>query len=538
MGTVDAGNRPSAILQRAARPITHLWPVIRRRLPRAAERARRMFVARASWEIGVCAALLGPLLLLRVGLLAPVDSSLTNLGFDADRVLLLDRMFCALLGACIGAGLGGRRVAGVAGAILFYTFGYILQFALQAAHPGLSPAGRHQAVIVGVYISVLLTLWCLGVLSASIGAALGGATRDLLIALAQPLRVALLRRRRHEDPRSAVAVWGRPLLLVMAGMLLAMSLIVGMGGVANVLTYGPTTGLYAPEGTGLSLRPTAPRSATVTAHRVPVAPQQGTIEQGTYVSPSLGGIARAYYIYLPPSYSVAATQRYPTVYLLHGSPGHPHDWMGPGQAPVTEDGLVAAGKMREMILVSVDGRGPVYRFSEWANSADGRQRMEDAIARDLVTYIDDHYRTLPDAADRVIVGLSEGGFGAVNIAAHHPDLFGTAISEGGYFMAQGPVFGSGPQSDAYRAYNSPALYLAAPAGQQAVSRLRFVIGDGTDDGSFYRDAATFVAQLRRAHANVAMIEVPGGHSWHNWATIFAEAIQAVERPQSVHAHHQ
>lgn len=537
MGKNDVGTGPSAVPQRAARPITYLWPLIRGRLPKATERVQRMIVARASWEIGACAALLGPLLLVHVGLLAPVDSGLTNLGFDADRVLLLDRMFCALVGAYIGAGLGGQRVAGAAGAVLFYTFGYILQIAQQAAHPGLSPAGQHQAVIVGAYTRMLLTLWCLGVLSASIGAALGGATRELLVALAQPLRVALLRYVRDEGPGSAVEVWGRPLLVVVAGMLLAVTLIVGMGGVANVLTYGPTTGLYAPEGTGPSRRPTAPRSAIVTSKLVPVTPQQGTLEQGAYVSPSLGGIARSYYIYLPTSYSVDATQRYPTVYLLHGSPGDPHDWMGQGQAPVTEDSLVAAGKMREMILVSVDGRGPVYRFSEWANSADGRQCMEDAIAKDLVTYIDDHYRTLPDAADRVIVGLSEGGFGAVNIALHHPDLFGTAISEGGYFMAQGPVFGSGPQNVAYRAYNSPALYIATPAGQQAVNRLRFVIGDGTGDGAYYRDAATFAAQLRRAHANVAMIEVPGGHSWHNWATIFAEAIQDVERPQSVQANH-
>jgi enterochelin esterase-like enzyme len=532
VGTSTPSNRRSTIPQCVVRQFTRLQRFVQGSVLEMSTRAWRMPPALAPMGLALCAGLLGPLLLLHVGLLAPTDSGLTNLGFDAERVLLIDRIFCALLGGFIGASLSGRRVAGAVGGLLFYLFVYLLPFAQHAAHPGVSPTGQRQMVIASAYLGVLLTLCSLGILSAGVGAAVGGAAGELVIAPVWSLWAAWLRRIRHEGPRLTAGTFIRPLLILAAGIGLVVMIIAGAGGVVNALTYGPTTGIYAP------VRPiTSPRPTPVSHGLGPIEGTHGTLEQGTYVSSALGGTTRSYYVYLPPSYSTNRTERYPTIYLLHGSPGDPRNWMFEGQAPQSEDSLVAAGKMRDAILVTADGRGPVYRFSEWANSADGRQRMEDAVVKDLVRYIDHHYRTRPDAADRMIAGLSEGGFGAVNIALHHPDLFSVAISAGGYFTAEGPVFGRGPLSVSYRAYNSPLLYISTPAGKQALSRLQFVIGDGKDDGHFYADAMTFARKLESAHANVTVIEVTGGHSWRNWADIFAQAMQTIERPQGAGATH-
>ena len=53
-------------------------------------------------------------------------------------------------------------------------------------------------------------------------------------------------------------------------------------------------------------------------------------------------------------------------------------------------------------------------------------RYEDVVARDLVEYVDSHYRTLATRESRAIAGISMGGFGSALIALRHPDLFGTA----------------------------------------------------------------------------------------------------------------
>jgi enterochelin esterase-like enzyme len=196
-----------------------------------------------------------------------------------------------------------------------------------------------------------------------------------------------------------------------------------------------------------------------------------------------------------------------------------------------EDTLLAEGKMRETILVAPDGNGPVYRFSEWANAFDGRQQMEDAIAFDLVRYIDAHYRTLGDPADRAIGGNSEGGYGAVDLALHHPDVFGAAVSVGGFFEIESGhpgIFGEGPRSTTYQLYYSPSRYVQTADGAQAAQALRFVIGVGTQDGSLYQDGVNFYHTLSRENVTAQLVSVPGSHTWLVWRGQMAVAFQAFE----------
>src|SRR3546814_6323424 len=50
--------------------------------------------------------------------------------------------------------------------------------------------------------------------------------------------------------------------------------------------------------------------------------------------------------------------------------------------------------------------------------------FETFIYRDLVQYIDAHYRTIPDRLNRGLVGHSMGGYGASRIGMKHADVFG------------------------------------------------------------------------------------------------------------------
>jgi S-formylglutathione hydrolase len=63
---------------------------------------------------------------------------------------------------------------------------------------------------------------------------------------------------------------------------------------------------------------------------------------------------------------------------------------------------------------------------------------EDAIVKDLVGYVDTNYRTIAKPASRGVAGHSMGGFGAVNAAMRHPDVFGALFAEAaGLFDADG-----------------------------------------------------------------------------------------------------
>jgi enterochelin esterase-like enzyme len=112
-----------------------------------------------------------------------------------------------------------------------------------------------------------------------------------------------------------------------------------------------------------------------------------------------------------------------------------------------------------------------------------RRGVDRLIDRRRLAAVGAHYRTLADSGDRFIVGLSEGGYGAANIALHHPVEFGAAVCLSGFFRAdRSAVFGDGLASVPYRITDSPANYLRTAAGQRAARRLHFTLGAGTSDG--------------------------------------------------------
>src|SRR5262245_10914886 len=151
--------------------------------------------------------------------------------------------------------------------------------------------------------------------------------------------------------------------------------------------------------------------------------QPGTLERIAVPSAFLGGRSQETYVYLPAGYAQQPARRYPVLYLLHGFPGRPLAFIETVQMGVVEDSLTARGRAQPMILVMPFGSTGTFTDKEWANGAAADNGWASFVSRDLVHYVDAHYRTIPSARDRAIGGLSEGGFGAVNIALHHPAEF-------------------------------------------------------------------------------------------------------------------
>lgn len=103
-----------------------------------------------------------------------------------------------------------------------------------------------------------------------------------------------------------------------------------------------------------------------------------------------------------------------TVYLLHGGGGGFRDW--------TNYSDVAKYAEHGLILVMPEGNSSYY-----ANAAERPQdRYEDYIAKDLIEDVECKFPAMSNREGRAIVGVSMGGFGAINLALRHPGLFAFA----------------------------------------------------------------------------------------------------------------
>jgi S-formylglutathione hydrolase FrmB len=128
-------------------------------------------------------------------------------------------------------------------------------------------------------------------------------------------------------------------------------------------------------------------------------------------------------ILLPAGYG-QGTSRYPVLYLLHGAFGNDTDWTTVGDAEAITTDL-------PLIVVMPDG-GQGGWYTDWLNrGAGGPPEWETFHIRELIPWIDDHYRTIAAPGERAIAGLSMGGFGALSYAGRHPDLFSWAGSFSG-----------------------------------------------------------------------------------------------------------
>jgi enterochelin esterase-like enzyme len=132
------------------------------------------------------------------------------------------------------------------------------------------------------------------------------------------------------------------------------------------------------------------------------------------------GLSTSYNIFLPAGYNESG-RRYPVLYMLHGVAGDATEWQSIGLLEAA-DRLIQDGEIEPMLIVLPNG-GANY----WVNHADGA-RWGDYLAGDVVTSVDQEYRTLPDRAARAVGGLSMGGEGALRMALLNPDVFGIAAA--------------------------------------------------------------------------------------------------------------
>ena len=248
--------------------------------------------------------------------------------------------------------------------------------------------------------------------------------------------------------------------------------------------------------------------------------RQGSREQLQVASQALGGRRQDVYVYLPPGYATSG-QRYSVLYLLHGFPGRPLAFLETVRMGVVEDSLTALGKTQGVILVMPFGSTGTFTDKEWVDGVGSNQGWGTFASRDLVRAIDARYRTIRSGAGRAIAGLSEGGFGAIDIALRHPREFSVVESWSGYERPDKlrAIYGSHLRQ---LPANDPFALLPHVA-----SRLHayFWIYSGSDDPLRKQNRA-FAAQLARLGVPHHYFESYGGHNWALWRKNAAPAYLA------------
>lgn len=249
------------------------------------------------------------------------------------------------------------------------------------------------------------------------------------------------------------------------------------------------------------------QSDLYTVHDVP----HGTVSAVWYNSPTLG-TDRRMTIYTPPGYE-NSRQRYPVLYLLHGTGGDETAWLEQGRTAQIVDNLIASGQAQPMIVVMPNGHvddqaavgftskgldTPTFSHSQWMEGS-----MERSFS-DITSYVEKNYRVSNLKRHHAIAGLSMGGFHALYISANNPSeygyvgLFSAAISSR-----------SDSECDLYKDIEQKLK-------QQFRQRVSlYWIGIGKDD--FLReDNQRFTDMLDRNRLRYTFYESDGGHEWRNW----------------------
>lgn len=132
---------------------------------------------------------------------------------------------------------------------------------------------------------------------------------------------------------------------------------------------------------------------------------------------------------LPVGYAVNPEQRYPVLYLFHGTGGHVTDWIDAGDAEQTTAPYRLITVMPE---VGFNGDGGFW-FTNWVDrtTSHGPSQFESYLIHSLVPWVDANLRTIANRDGRAVAGLSQGGYGSAEMAARHPDMFVSMASFSG-----------------------------------------------------------------------------------------------------------
>jgi enterochelin esterase-like enzyme len=247
------------------------------------------------------------------------------------------------------------------------------------------------------------------------------------------------------------------------------------------------------------------------AYEANQAVPHGVIRQEWYQSSTLGA-QRRMHVYTPPGYD-KDTARLPVFYLLHGGGDEDSGWSTIGRAGFILDNLLAAHKAKPMIIVMPNGSLPRPENAPAAGSnapadvaarAAIQDRFTNELLRDVLPFVESHYRTLPGRENRALAGLSMGGGQTLRVFTTHPDQFGyVSIWSAGLF---------GQKPDEFAQRNAEFFKQSAKINDD-LKLISICVGDQ----DFALAGSKSLDQLFTEKGLQHEMHVSrGGHTWINW----------------------
>jgi enterochelin esterase-like enzyme len=214
-------------------------------------------------------------------------------------------------------------------------------------------------------------------------------------------------------------------------------------------------------------------------------------------------------VYIPSGYASTGAP-YPVIYYLHGLPAGPSAYKGFGYLAATLDSI-----RRHAILVVPQAARTAHSDLEYLDWSP-HENWPQAISHDLTHCIDGRYNTIASRMGRAIMGVSAGGFGALNIGLRHLQTFAAVESWSGYFAATddtGHVLKL-TSASAKRAAQVPRGTELA----QALARWPALVGFfvGRSDNEVLAVNEQFDRSLTASHIRHVFRTYPGGHTHSLW----------------------
>ncbi len=246
---------------------------------------------------------------------------------------------------------------------------------------------------------------------------------------------------------------------------------------------------------------------------------------------------RQFTVYLPLSYNVDTTKRYPVLYLLHGMGGVNTSWFNDQRCKEVMDQLVASGEACEMIIVSPNAGGNLMK-GDW----NGYFNMpgwayEDFFYKEFLPYIEKNFRAFGDKPHRAIAGLSMGGGGATGYAQRHPDMYCAVYAMSALMNIPAGSENPTPNKDDKMSIltrsvmeNSCIKYVeqANDAQKAQLRSVQWFIDCGDDDFLLDRNIE-FTQAMRKAQIPFQFRVRDGGHTSEYWHSALYTCLPFISR---------
>jgi hypothetical protein len=196
-------------------------------------------------------------------------------------------------------------------------------------------------------------------------------------------------------------------------------------------------------------------------------------------------------VVLPPSYGKSASQRYPTVYMVHGYGGtHLTAWRaGPSLIKKMSDGTTP-----EMIYVFLNASFSLghHVFADSVNNGPWGH----ALTAELIPYLEKQFRMDAQARGRFLNGHSSGGWSTLWLQVNYPDVFGgtwsTSPDPVDFREFTGPDLTKTPPQNFYRGADGKPYNLVRYQGREIMTVREYALLERVE-GYFGGQMASFEA---------------------------------------------